>query len=406
MFELLNYRVSAGVAEIDAHGHLRDGMLIVAAQSRSHAMKNAVLFCALTSLAIAAASAHAHHSRAAYDQSKTVEIRGTVVDFKLRSPHSSLVVDGIAFIDGKRQSQSIERWELESEALPALKARGINADTFKAGDTVALEGHPHRTAGFRFAQLVTFVSVNGRPLDAEPTRRAAAMREATSNGGAAGASDAVGVARIAGLWVPNFIPPGNGSALPLNEAGLAAWRNYDPKLSPANTCEPMSIPEIYHAPFYLFRISLTSRQAVLYNEAYEIRRTVPLDGEPAAADPAGRFGTVVGRIDGDALVIESRGYPPSRWGLGAATQLNGGGADVPSSEQKTVTERFSVSDDGRKLIYDYTLGDPVYLSHPYERRLEFLRMPADTPIYPYECDLESASMFSRGPGDAPLRIGK
>ena len=357
-------------------------------------------------LAALAGPALAHHSRAAYDQTKKLEIRGTVVDFKLRSPHSSLVVDGIAIIDGVRQSREAERWELESEAVPPLRARGIDANTFKVGDSIVIEGHPHRTQGFRFAQLTKFVSVNGRPFETHAGRRIEATQEATAEGGAASSSSAVGVARIAGRWVPKFVPPGDHSALPLNAAGLKAWKEYNPKLSPANTCEPMSIPEIFHAPFYLYEIKIDHDKAVLRTEAYEILRTVPLDGKPAKADPKGQFGTVVGRVEGDTLVIESRDYPPSRWGLGAATQLNGGGADVPSSAEKTVVERYSVSDDGRVLHYDYTLSDPVYLGKPYSYRIDFLRVPDDTPIYPYKCDLESASMFSRTPQDAPLKIGK
>ena len=221
--------------------------------------------------------------------------------------------------------------------------------------------------------------------------------QAVAEGGVASAPDAVGVARITGRWVPKFVPAGDASALPLNAAGLTAWRNYDPKLSPANTCESMGVPEIFHAPWYLFDIQLSNEAAVLTTEAYEIRRTVPLNGERVPADATGAHGNVHGRVEGNVLVIESDGFPASRWGLGAATQRNGGGADVPSSDQKTLTERYSVSDDGRTLFYDYTLSDPVYLRESYNYRVEFLRMPHETPMYPYECDVESASMFSREP---------
>jgi hypothetical protein len=73
----------------------------------------------------------------------------------------------------------------------------------------------------------------------------------------------------------------------------------------------------------------------------------------------------------------------------------GGGADVPSSTAKTLVERYTVSADGRTLFYDYTMNDPAYLSAPYSHRVEFMRMPSDTPMYPYTCDPESAAMFSR-----------
>lgn len=88
-----------------------------------------------------------------------------------------------------------------------------------------------------------------------------------------------------------------------------------------------------------------------------------------------------------------------------ARQL-GAGADVPSSAEKTLTERYSVSGDGETLVLEYTLRDPVYLAAPYEGRVELTRVPDGTPMYAYGCDPESAGMWSRGRGDAPLAVGR
>jgi hypothetical protein len=200
--------------------------------------------------------------------------------------------------------------------------------------------------------------------------------------------------------------PNGESPLPLNAAGLAARRAYDRKSSPANTCEPMTVPDVFAAPFYLFDVRLTDGQAVLHNEAYDIERTVPLRGAPAAADPRGWFGTVTGRIDGDALIVESSGYRASKWGLGAEVQPMGNGADVPSSAQKAVRERYSVSADGSTLTLEYTMSDPVYLTAPYTARIELTRVPEGTQLYPYDCDVESAGMWSRTVGDQALRVGQ
>jgi hypothetical protein len=157
----------------------------------------------------------------------------------------------------------------------------------------------------------------------------------------------------------------------------------------------MSIPDIYNAPSYIVTIEIAANQAVVRNQAYKVVRTIPLDGSEAPADPKQQFGIARGRIDNGALVIESRAYPASAWGLGAATQVMGAGADVPSSPQKTVVERFTASQDGLKLTYEYTVQDPVYLSAPFSHRVEWARLANDTTIYPYDCDVESASQFSR-----------
>jgi hypothetical protein len=169
---------------------------------------------------------------------------------------------------------------------------------------------------------------------------------------------------------------------------------YDQKLSPANTCEPMSIPDVFNAP-YLVTIDVTPERVVVRNQAYNVERTVPLDGTAARADPAARFGTVRGRVQDGKLIVDSEGYPASRWGLGAATQVMGAGTDIPSSTRKAVTETFSVSDDGLTLIYEYTVSDPEYLSQPFSHRVELPRQPDDLTVYPYDCDPQSASQFSR-----------
>jgi hypothetical protein len=344
----------------------------------------------LVSLGLAGV-AHAHHSVVAnFDQSKRIEIRGTVVDFKLRSPHSSMVVEGIAFVDGVQQGDQAERWEIESSALSGLRARGIEADTFKAGDSVIVIGQPSRNPALRRANSSNFAFADGRTF-ARPDEIKPAV-----------ATQAAGARRLEGRWRPPFQANGDGSALPLNEAGLAAWRNFDQKLSPANTCEPMSIPVVFNAPSYYVDIRFGKDNVVIKNQAYDIARTVPLTGESAPADADGQFGVVRGRIDGDALVVESRDYPVSKWGLGAATQINGGGADVPSSAQKTVTERYTVSDDGLTLIFEYDLFDPVYMLKPHHARIEMPKVSDDAPMYPYNCNVDAARQFSRDAGQSLL----
>jgi hypothetical protein len=349
----------------------------------------------LAALAGIAGAASAHHSVSAnFDSDRRIEIHGTVLDFKLRSPHSSLVLRGIAYENGSALDQAPQNWEIESAALKGLAGRGIKADSIKPGDSIVVVGAPSRR-GLHRANSSQFLTADGKPIGGES---AAATRDAQQ----LVPPNAQGVERIAGRWRPPYQPEGKTSALPLNDAGLAAWRAYDQKLSPANTCEPMSIPVVFNAPSYFVDIRFGDGKVVVRNEAYDVNRTVPLGDAYQPADPKSQWGRVRGRIDGDTLVVESRDYPPSAWGLGAATQVNGGGADVPSSKQKTVTERFSVSDDALTLTYEYTLFDPVYMRMPYTARVKLARVPDSAPMVPYNCNVSSASMFSRDAGDSLL----
>ncbi|MDX1563489.1 MAG: DUF6152 family protein, partial [Gammaproteobacteria bacterium] len=328
-----------------------------------------------------------------FDTSRQVDIRGTVVDWNFVSPHASLVIDGIAYEDGVALNDRVERWEIESSAVKGLRSRGIDADTFAPGDEIIVRGSPHRRGLFR-ANSSTFLAADGGPLNlAAPDRPGPAVAPA-----------ATGVRRIEGRWTPPFQPAGERSALPLNAAGLEAWNNYDQSQSPANTCEPMSIPVVNNAPSYYVDIRFGDGDVVIYNEAYDVHRTVPIGDSFAPADPNRQWGNVRGRIEGDTLIVESRDYPPSKWGLGAATQINGGGADVPSSAQKTVVERFSTSDDGLELIYEYVLFDPVYMSREHNARIVMGRVADDAPIYEYDCNVGSAAQFSRPEGESVLSI--
>jgi hypothetical protein len=336
-------------------------------------------------------AALSHHSVAAsFDPSRSIEVTGDVVEWRFRNPHSLLVVHGIAVIDGTPDSAP-QRWEIETSPSAAMRAMGIDETTFAPGVRVKVTGIPHRNANVHrmnaFANRGAFLTEDGRPF-----YEGGFIEGPTT---ATTAPDLVGVARLRGHWRPPFQPNGRTTPLALTDAGRKAWEAYDQKLSPANTCESMSIPDIFNAPIVVVTIEIGTDEAVVRNQAYNVVRTIPLRGPAAPADAASRFGIVSGHIDGDALVIESSDYPASKWGLGAATQIMGAGADVPSSEQKTVVERFSVSEDGLTLIYDYTVDDPVYLTEPFSHRVEMARLPDDTVFYTFDCDVESASQFSR-----------
>ncbi len=340
----------------------------------------------------------AHHSFVAhFDMQSQIEVRGTVVDFKLRSPHSSLIVDGISYIDGVAQEDEVQRWEVESMATSGMRRMGVSSDSFLPGQEITIIGNPNREPGYRFINSSFFITQDG-------TRYSFSERADYETVDSDVLASITGMEKLAGRWSS---PGGFGSEmlLPLNERGLQAWQDYEPKRSPANTCEPMNFPDMFNAP-YLFDLSFEENTAVLFNEAWKVLRRVPLNGLPVRPRMDGLFGVVRAKVDGETLVLESGGYIPSRWGLGSATQKLGAGNDMPSSARKTLTERFRVSDDGQVLIYEYTLKDPIYMTAAYSGTQELFRVADDTPLYDYDCEIEAAAMFSRTPGDASLEIGE
>ena len=322
--------------------------------------------------------AAAHHSFVShYDAGRTLELRGVVAEFRMRSPHSFLVLD-VTNEDG-----SVKRWEVETHSVPGLRRAGIDGDTFRPGDQVTVIAWPNRhpERSLIFGRL--FVTADGRRLG-----ESEALEVANFD-----VRKVKGIARLNGRWMTP--PPGRAAEtpLPLNEAGRRQREQFDPQLSPANACVPATIPSIFYAP-YLYDIRIDDERVVLKHEVFNVTRDIALGAPPARVEPSGWFGRVTARVDGDALVVESSAYPPSGWGLAIAAGKNGAGRDVPSSPGKKTIERYSVSDDGKTLRVDYTLEDAAYLREPYSSYVEFSRVAEDTPMHPFDCEIGSASRFS------------
>src|SRR5678815_3539078 len=86
------------------------------------------------------AVAYAHHSFAAtYDEAKTIEIKGKIVVFSCRNPHSFITVE-VTDDKGKKV-----RWGVEGPGSTQLANSGIQNDTLRYGDEVVITGNPSRT---------------------------------------------------------------------------------------------------------------------------------------------------------------------------------------------------------------------------------------------------------------------
>jgi hypothetical protein len=99
----------------------------------------------------AALPAQAHHSfPATYFVDKTVTVKGKVVEFTLRNPHSSVQV--LAPDD----SGAMVRWTAEWAAAAALERDGkVTRDLLHPGDEVIITGAPGRNAEDHKVRLYT-----------------------------------------------------------------------------------------------------------------------------------------------------------------------------------------------------------------------------------------------------------
>jgi len=80
----------------------------------------------------------AHHGGAAYDNQKTVTLKGTIANFEWTSPHSQIHLD---VTDDKG---NVVHWNFECQPPSILIHAGWTKNSLKPGDQVTIVGRPTR----------------------------------------------------------------------------------------------------------------------------------------------------------------------------------------------------------------------------------------------------------------------
>ena len=106
----------------------------------------------------AAASASAHHSFAVFfDDTRTIEITGSVTEFRFSNPHA------IISLEAKNKAGMVEEWKAETNAVTLLKRRGWTKDSLKPGEVVTVDGWPSRD-GANYMRMRTIKKADGTIL--------------------------------------------------------------------------------------------------------------------------------------------------------------------------------------------------------------------------------------------------
>jgi hypothetical protein len=88
-------------------------------------------------LSLIGSAAFAHHSFAMFDNTRKVDVKGTVKDVQWTNPHVWL--DMVVIENGQQKT-----YGFEGGAVAVLKKFGWTKDTVKAGDTITLTAHPFK----------------------------------------------------------------------------------------------------------------------------------------------------------------------------------------------------------------------------------------------------------------------
>jgi hypothetical protein len=96
----------------------------------------------------------AHHGGAEYDRTKTLNLKGTVTEFRFINPH-------VLFkFEVKDDQGDVEEWQGEVSNPLQLARQGWNRKTFKPGDQVTFIGNPTKS-GVKSMWINRIILANG-----------------------------------------------------------------------------------------------------------------------------------------------------------------------------------------------------------------------------------------------------
>jgi hypothetical protein len=198
-----------------------------------------------------------------------------------------------------------------------------------------------------------------------------------------------GIPDLEGVWDGGFSArPVNGVNMPwteenfpvLNERALAYQAAFEEIIAPKYDCQPASSPAIQYDPYH-FQVTQWPDRVLFRYEKDDQLRTVWLDGRQPTAVDYGVQGFSTGYYEDGSLYVTTTHFVFDVTGF---DDYNG----IPSSSQKTVTERYWR--DGDDLRLTLTLEDPMFLREPASYTTRWIPAREGYKLATYDCDPEAA----------------
>lgn len=308
-------------------------------------------------LAAFSVDALAHHSRVQYDQTKYVEMSGEIVKMRWRNPHIvyHLLVTG--------ENGEEKTWMLEAGSIYMLARTGVKENPVKVGDQVRVAGYASKNGDPEF-YLQNVMLPSGQEVVLLPGAKpywsddVVGGREQWNNTLVADTNKTQGIFRV---WSRENISASTTGTdldnLPMTAVARGQRANFDPlKDDPMLDCIPAGMPRSMGGPHPIQFID-HGDTIEIQNGELDVRRTVHMTGDANINPqdiPLSKQGYSRGTWQGDVLEVRtSRVDWPYFDGVG-----------TPLSTQAEMVERFTISDDDKRLDSEIVVMDPVNFTEP------------------------------------------
>lgn len=318
-------------------------------------------------------SAVAHHSQAEFDNTNTIEMTGEITAAYWRNPH----------VNFSFRADDGTQYEMETSAWNNLARRGMPRDAVEAGDRVTVavyrstkrqnQLHVNNILRDDGVELVFGGGAGSGPRWSEQIYGGMGTTP-TSEPESPSASETGGLFQVWSIAGGRRVPLDR--ELPLTETARAQQAAWDPITEdPLLQCNPPGMPPTMGNP-YPMQFTQQDGNIVLHLEEFDNVRTIWLEPNEDA-DVPGPLGYSLGRWEDGSLLVETTNinYPYfNRVGVAQSTVV-------------TTTERFTVSEDERRLDYELTITDPNILAEPVTWSTYYVSGRGEV-IRPYECTVE------------------
>ena len=330
-------------------------------------------------LFICTPQASSHHSFSRFDRTKIIEVEGELISYRWRNPHITFE------IRGTNDAGEEVVWNVEGHSLSILRRTNASPESLEAGDRIRIAAWATvRPSTELFAH--NLLMPGGRELVMSPEGHPRwstgdVIGDETKWLTAGTASDNTGAEGIFRVWSTYL---GEGSTFytfwkreyPLTNAAQRQRDAFNPLTDSVTPgCTVKGMPLIMEQPYPLEFVQADD-SILIRMEEFDTVRTIHMDaGAVPIGEPHSLLGNSTGRWDGQTLVVRTVNV--------AFPYFDSNG--TPQGSDPGFVERFRVSDDGSRLLYELTAADDEVFTAPVTVTRDWVWRPGEE-VKPYECD--------------------